>query len=524
MGDRRRGHGRDRGRARPTPTSSWSGAGCTAPTSTARTSATLVGLDPVGVLATTEHRGDPRARRRLRRLQPAGARRGRGRAPCCAVGQERRDAGRLDLPRPGAQRARSLRRLPRGRYDAARHRHPPRRHHRAVPADGLGAVARASPTCASEEFSDIRTYGAPDVVRHIMALRRHARGGDGQPDGRPARRRLQAVGADDRRRDGLRRRPRDRDGAGGRRRHRADRLADRRHRARPGRRAAVPLARHRRRRPGRHRHRQLADGRGAPRPGVGASAPRASGSRSRSPATRRVKLTFKGLQPETHRGGAGPQPRASSSTANHCVSAIPYVVAAEPGIATYLDLPLIAGRAAPHLGHAPVILDRFRLDGKVAVVTGGGQGIGRGIAIGLAEAGADVVVGARTQADLDEVVARIEETGRRGLAVVDRRARRRGPRSGWSRRPWRRSGGSTCWSTTPAAPDRGRRWQTSEGFFELAMRFNVTQPFLMSQLAAQRDGRHRRLRRDRQHLLALGRHGAQLLRRRTAPARPRSTR
>jgi hypothetical protein len=40
------------------------------------------------------------------------------------------------------------------------------------------------------------------------------------------------------------------------------------------------------------------------------------------------------------------------STANHCVNAIPYVVAAEPGIKTYLDLPLIAGRAAPNVGSA----------------------------------------------------------------------------------------------------------------------------------------------------------------------------
>ena len=62
-----------------------------------------------------------------------------------------------------------------------------------------------------------------------------------------------------------------------------------------------------------------------------------------------VKLTFKGLQPETVEAGLVRNPGVVS-TANHCVSAIPYVVAAEPGIKTYLDLPLIAGRAAPHLG------------------------------------------------------------------------------------------------------------------------------------------------------------------------------
>ena len=62
-----------------------------------------------------------------------------------------------------------------------------------------------------------------------------------------------------------------------------------------------------------------------------------------------VKLTFKGLQPETIEAGLVRNP-GIVSTANHCVNAIPYVVAAEPGIKTYLDLPLIAGRAAPHLG------------------------------------------------------------------------------------------------------------------------------------------------------------------------------
>jgi 7-alpha-hydroxysteroid dehydrogenase len=61
--------------------------------------------------------------------------------------------------------------------------------------------------------------------------------------------------------------------------------------------------------------------------------------------------------------------------------------------------------------------DPFRLDGKVAVVTGAGKGIGRGIAMCLAEAGADVVVAARTAADLDSLAAEIKELGRNAIAV-----------------------------------------------------------------------------------------------------------
>ena len=64
------------------------------------------------------------------------------------------------------------------------------------------------------------------------------------------------------------------------------------------------------------------------------------------------------------------------------------------------------------------ILDRFRLDGEVAVVTGAGKGIGRAIAIGLAEAGADVALASRTQADLDAVAAEIHQLGRRALPLA----------------------------------------------------------------------------------------------------------
>ncbi len=63
------------------------------------------------------------------------------------------------------------------------------------------------------------------------------------------------------------------------------------------------------------------------------------------------------------------------------------------------------------------VLDTFSLAGQVAVVTGGGKGIGRGIALCLAEAGADVAVASRNADDLAEVVAAIEALGRRGLAV-----------------------------------------------------------------------------------------------------------
>lgn len=63
------------------------------------------------------------------------------------------------------------------------------------------------------------------------------------------------------------------------------------------------------------------------------------------------------------------------------------------------------------------LLDRFSLDGQVAVVTGGGRGIGEGIALGLAEAGADVVVAARRSQEVEAVAEKIRQRGRRALAV-----------------------------------------------------------------------------------------------------------
>ena len=63
------------------------------------------------------------------------------------------------------------------------------------------------------------------------------------------------------------------------------------------------------------------------------------------------------------------------------------------------------------------ILDAFRLDGRVALVTGGARGLGLTMATALAEAGADIAISGRTQQACEEAVAQIaKHTGRRAVA------------------------------------------------------------------------------------------------------------
>jgi len=82
-----------------------------------------------------------------------------------------------------------------------------------------------------------------------------------------------------------------------------------------------------------------------------------------------VHLTFHGLHPESIEAGLRRNP-GIVATAMHCVNAIPYVCRAEPGIRTYLDLPLVAGRAAPSLRGAHA----GQGDAKKRPRTGGIQG------------------------------------------------------------------------------------------------------------------------------------------------------
>jgi len=65
-----------------------------------------------------------------------------------------------------------------------------------------------------------------------------------------------------------------------------------------------------------------------------------------------------------------------------------------------------------------MVFDKMRLDGRVALVTGSGRGLGRAMALALAEAGADVVVTARTKKEIHETASEIKALGKRSMPIV----------------------------------------------------------------------------------------------------------
>ncbi len=65
-----------------------------------------------------------------------------------------------------------------------------------------------------------------------------------------------------------------------------------------------------------------------------------------------------------------------------------------------------------------MILDKFSLEGKAAVVTGGGTGLGKEMCYALARAGANLVIAARRQGPIDETAAEVRKLGRRAIAIT----------------------------------------------------------------------------------------------------------
>jgi 7-alpha-hydroxysteroid dehydrogenase len=128
-------------------------------------------------------------------------------------------------------------------------------------------------------------------------------------------------------------------------------------------------------------------------------------------------------------------------------------------------------------------LDRFRLDGKVAIVTGGGRGIGAATARVFADAGADVLLASRTAEQVEAVAEEIRSMGRRAVALacdvndLDQLA-------GLATAAAEQLGGIDVVVNNAGGTMPRPFLDTSPGYMERAFHFNVTTAFALTKAAA----------------------------------------
>lgn len=127
-------------------------------------------------------------------------------------------------------------------------------------------------------------------------------------------------------------------------------------------------------------------------------------------------------------------------------------------------------------------LDKFRVDGKVAIVTGAGRGIGAATAIALAEAGADVALTSRTAEQLETVAAQVRALGRRAF-VHPADVNENEQIEGFVAAAIAELGGIDIVINNAGGTPPRPFTATSAGYLERAFHFNVTTAFVCTKAA-----------------------------------------
>src|SRR3954451_16337692 len=129
-----------------------------------------------------------------------------------------------------------------------------------------------------------------------------------------------------------------------------------------------------------------------------------------------------------------------------------------------------------------MVLERFRVDGKVAIVTGAGRGIGAASALALAEAGADVLLAARTKEQLEDVAGQVRALGRRAV-VATADVNENAEVEGLVATALDELGGIDIVVNNAGGTAPRPFMATSAGYIERSFHFNVTSAFVLTKAA-----------------------------------------